>query len=225
VPFEAIDGTPVDTIDLRQIAANRFELLTAFRYRRATGEPIVIDAGTRTDLASVPTFLWWFVASHGRHTLPAVLHDSLVAKAETFEGRVAADLVFLEALADREIGWWRRRVIWSAVTYGTVWKYRRAFLVLMGAQIIAGSAAVYWFSWHGAGIAGIVLPVAGALVWGRFSWAVLLGTYVGPGLVPACLTVLATLAVASAFNLGRKLIGALPPGEPILVTPYRQPWP
>jgi hypothetical protein len=227
VSFETIDGTPIDTIHLRQVAANRFELLTAFRYRRANeaGEPIVVDAGTRTDLASVPTFLWWFVASHGRYTLPAVLHDSLVAKAETFESRAEADWIFLEALADRGIGWWRRRIMWSAVTYGTLWKYRRALLVLMAAQIILGSAAVYWFSWHGAWIAWVFLPAGVALVWGRFFWAVVLGTYVGPLLAPGCLTVLATIGTASLANLARKVIGRLASGEPIFVTLYRQRWP
>src|SRR5262245_9192911 len=53
------------------------------RDAETTGDPparVVIpptDGGGKTDLASVPPFMWWLVASYGNHTRAALLHDAL----------------------------------------------------------------------------------------------------------------------------------------------------
>jgi len=47
----------------------------------------MIPAGMVTDLASVPRFMWGVVASYGRHTIPAMLHDRGCYVADPLKGR------------------------------------------------------------------------------------------------------------------------------------------
>src|SRR3712207_7018749 len=54
-----------------------FPYTTLFR-SDADGRVYPIRAHTETDLASVKGPLWWLVASYGRHTKAALLHDELV---------------------------------------------------------------------------------------------------------------------------------------------------
>lgn len=75
MPFD-----PDEPVELKQIGRNTFRLLKPFAYvdtGRARYE-IVPDKVGDTDLASVPWILWWFVASYGRHTRAALVHDQLV---------------------------------------------------------------------------------------------------------------------------------------------------
>ena len=107
----------------------------AFVFDRQTA-PILtgVDRWT-TDLASVPKFLWGVVPSYGRHTLPALMHDTLCQEAETeqqerpevapysrFERR-RADQLFRVALADAaNMGLVRRWLMWAAVRlHGAPW--------------------------------------------------------------------------------------------------------
>ncbi len=73
------------------------------------------DPNNSTDLASVPAYLWWFVASHGKHTLPALLHDQLVDDRDQAPKREEADLVFRYALRESDVSWLRRRLMYIAV--------------------------------------------------------------------------------------------------------------
>ncbi len=248
--FEDTQGNPISTVDLRQCAANEFLLLTRFCYVPAdsSNSAILVDEGTRTDLASVPFWLWWFVASHGRHTLPAVLHDSLVRCSTSFDERSRADDLFLEALEDRKIGWFRRRIMWTAVTLATYWKYRRPTLAVMVLQILLGIAAAFVLSWHDfvwtwsvsdgsatldTGKVGpllpVVYPLVAAFLWRRRWPAVALGTYISPFLAPAVISVLATVVLTSVPNILRWAVSLLPfvdrPDGPIFVRPTKIPWP
>ena len=65
-----------------------------------SGDPIVVDESTlpRSDLASVPLALTWFVSRHGRHTPAALVHDRLVRSGSTYDERIRADDIFLEAM-------------------------------------------------------------------------------------------------------------------------------
>src|SRR5688572_14147284 len=107
MPFLTADGRPLDELLLAQRPADgyRFEVRAPFVYldpvtgRRyaipaapgapASGAPASGSFGAAagagphgvTDLASVPMSLWSFIASYGRQSAPAVLHDerSIVA--------------------------------------------------------------------------------------------------------------------------------------------------
>lgn len=134
------------TIDLRQLPERgrmtvRFELLDDLGYttRPPDGSDAsgpmwsrsavehVVPAGFVTDLASVPELLWGVIASYGRQTLPAVLHDQLyatAARADTLPRarrlRWDADVLFRSTLRESGAGPVRQWLMWAAVrTFGT----------------------------------------------------------------------------------------------------------
>jgi hypothetical protein len=162
VPF-----SPDEPVQLEQVARNRFRLLKGFSYTDPRGETHDIDPGGvgESDLASVPWILWWFVASYGRHTRAALVHDQLVDQIE----RHLADRVFRDALKEAGVRWMRRWLIWTAVsfetTFRTLWRpfdatrpgvrtQRTGRLVTVGgflavfAHLAFGVALAVW-SWDG----------------------------------------------------------------------------
>ncbi|MEK8228312.1 DUF1353 domain-containing protein [Oerskovia sp. M15] len=142
VPGDPDRWTTATTVDLRQLPVTGrwkvyFEVLTEFGHtsrpadeqspdgpvwRRAAVEQIV-PRGLVTDLASVPMPLWGVIASYGRQTLPAILHDA-ASRALAESGRPAsaaradrgaADLLFRETLTLSGTGPVRRWLMWAAV--------------------------------------------------------------------------------------------------------------
>jgi hypothetical protein len=110
-------------IQLEQIDRNRFNLLAGFSYtdpkgRKHTVEPKLVG---KSDLSSVPWFLWWFIASYGRHTAAALLHDQLIDAID----RRYADWVFRSALKESGTPFFRRWLMWTAVSLETT--FRTAF--------------------------------------------------------------------------------------------------
>jgi hypothetical protein len=96
-----------------------------------------------TDLASVPFWLWWFVASYGLHTRAALLHDQLV-DVEQFD-RVEADRVFRLALEESKVRWMRRWLMWTAVSIATMaLKARARFAVFVGTLGLFLGLVVAW---------------------------------------------------------------------------------
>src|SRR3712207_4375753 len=103
-----------------------FPYTTLFR-SDADGRVYPTRAHTETDLASVKWPLWWLVASYGRHTKAALLHDELVEPTPDYPIKVPrreADRLFFEALKESGFGppekrkrpsWTRRWFIWAAV--------------------------------------------------------------------------------------------------------------
>src|SRR5207244_8687600 len=81
---------------------------------------VVVWTDFVTDLASVPWPFWWLVASYGRHTRAAIVHDSLVGRgARIHVPRKTADHIFLVALEDDADGkhgsYVRHQLTWVAV--------------------------------------------------------------------------------------------------------------
>jgi hypothetical protein len=81
----------------------------------------------RTDLASVPSFMWWLVASYGNHTRAALLHDALVPDGDVTASsmeRTAADRLLLSALREpgqQKGGAFRHWLMWAAASvFGTM---------------------------------------------------------------------------------------------------------
>jgi hypothetical protein len=81
---------------------------------------------TSTDLASIPPFLWGLIASYGRHTMPAILHDvrcdaskaaaAAGGRAHTAYLRRRADQQFRHTLkAHADQGVVTRYIMWCAV--------------------------------------------------------------------------------------------------------------
>jgi hypothetical protein len=93
------------------------------------GSKVVVppNQGGRTDLASVPSFMWWLVASYGNHTRAALLHDALVVDEDGIEppiARTAADRILLSALREpgqQKGGAFRHWLMWAAASvFGTM---------------------------------------------------------------------------------------------------------
>src|SRR6185312_2248520 len=121
MPFFDEQGAPLDRIYLVQRSPRHFQLLRPISFLEA-GRPesqrIVVPAhdpelpavgDNQTDLASVPPFLWGLVASYGRQTAAALLHDHLSDVARhgdptmRIRRRREADRLFGVALLDSGI--------------------------------------------------------------------------------------------------------------------------
>lgn len=81
-----------------------------------------------SDLTSVPALFTWLVPKSGDHLPAALIHDGLVRDAGFAPehigadlGRVEADRVFRDAMADSGTGVIRRWIVWTAVTLATIW--------------------------------------------------------------------------------------------------------
>lgn len=237
-PFEDLDGNPLLTIELRQVGPKDFQLMKGFKWfdRTRNDEEHVVpphdpaNPQDNTDLASVPSFLWWFIASYGHHTAAALLHDHLMKGCKNITDRREADRLFRVALQDVKSGVFRPWIMWAAVSIQAMGKFqRRSFFPLMVAQVAAGIALMWlsfwidlfdmptWF-W-------LVIPAAGSLLWLREFLVPLIGTYVGAFLLPATSFVLATILVRTLMRLAWWIVkgGNLPDGEGPFVKPYRVP--
>ena len=156
MPFLKPEGEgPGDPeVVLKQVGPNSFQLLHGFRYQVPPTDVIHVvpahdpsrpptDPNNSTDLASVPFWLWWFVASYGLHTRAALLHDQLVDEEQL--DRSEADRVFRLALEESKVRWMRRWLMWTAVSMATVaLKARMRFAAFVGALVLFVGLLVAW---------------------------------------------------------------------------------
>lgn len=156
MPFLKLDGEgPGDPeVVLKQVGPNSFQLLHGFRYQVPPNGVIHLvpahdparppaEPNNSTDLASVPFWLWWFVASYGLHTRAALLHDQLVDVQKM--DRVESDRVFRLALEESKVRWMRRWLMWAAVSLATMALKRRArFAAFVLALIVFVGFLVAW---------------------------------------------------------------------------------
>lgn len=188
VVFRRVDSDDPARIVLRQIDETTFELMEWFRYSGSAGAWVVTrgDLG-RTDLASIPTFLSWFVRRYGAHTLAALLHDHLVHNGRRLDppvSRAQADDIFLTALTELDVPYLRSRLMWCAVALATLWRSSaraRWLLRLWMALSAVGIGVLVWGLltlnlWLVAG--AVLAPIPACLLWGRRRrGAALLGGY------------------------------------------------
>jgi uncharacterized protein DUF1353 len=153
MPFLDADGVPPAHIKLEQLRepdgqlSAYFDVLEPFEYRDdRLGTTVLVPAhGDPTDLASVPWVLWWLIATYGRHTGAAIVHDTLVVDRMTREERVRADTIFFHALEESGNNWLRHRLMWAAVSWGlTMRKAAPVLFVLFTLHVLAYWAAVAW---------------------------------------------------------------------------------
>jgi hypothetical protein len=108
-----------------------FQLRRRIGYVDRTYGELVVPAdlgGFYSDLTSVPALFTWLVPKSGDHLPAALIHDGLVRKAGRPPehigvdiGRVDADRVLRDAMADSGTGVVRRWIVWTAVTLATMW--------------------------------------------------------------------------------------------------------
>lgn len=103
-----------------------------------------IPAGYRTDFATVPRLVAWFVPRFGRYTRAAVLHDWLITDAIP-AGRVTpvdADGLFRRVMREQGVSAPRRWVMWAGVRWGSLFGGRHAGWLVTAPAVLAVSVAV-----------------------------------------------------------------------------------
>ena len=244
MPFRTDDGRPLDELVLAQRPADgyRFHVRAPFVYddpesgrsyrvpARPPGAPDPAPdereprAHGITDLASVPMWLWSFIASYGRQSAPAVLHDERSVDAAELGDRGAAlaqrredDRVFRTALREQRVPLLRSWIMWAWVSadrereFGGVAGVLLLVQVVVGALLVIGaSVAAFWQPWW---LLLVLAPALAALPWAFAGLAplVLLLTYSSAVLVP-----LIALHVASVvpFRLIEAIVEVLSGGNP-----------
>jgi hypothetical protein len=234
MPFLTDDDQPLEELLLAQRPANgyRFELRAPVvyvdpesgrRYRvPARGE--ASGSHGLTDLASVPTPLWGFIASYGRQSAPAVLHDEQSVRAAELEDRRAAleqrrvdDRVFRTALLEQGVPRLRALLMWAWVSAdrerGLGGAAGWLLIAQVGLGVIALVAAVvlaivFGQPWW---LVLIAAPALAALWWGGLARLVIALTYPLALFGPLLLVVLAALGV---FRLVEAIVELVSGGDP-----------
>jgi hypothetical protein len=224
MPFHALEGNGPAEVVLKQIGDNLFEVEEGFRYdlpdASATYE---VPEGFHTDLASVPWFLWWLVASHGHHTRAALVHDTLIGSDALVEiPRKEADWVLYTALEDtaaneKKGSWMRHWMTWVAVcVFGTMRQCAKFLFALFLLNVVVVwfaliSGLTGWDPWARGWVWWLVAGIAGAagFLWAfnpqadrRLSSRLWPIGAIGLALVtPALIVVLATALIVAAIDL------------------------
>ncbi|GLI27823.1 hypothetical protein ARHIZOSPH14_20650 [Agromyces rhizosphaerae] len=152
MPFSDDEGGPLERIVLAQRPADgyEFDVLEPIRYDDPVDGGAYRAQPAATDLASVPPFLWSFIASYGRQSAPAVLHDAQSRAADELGDRGAVlaqrrvdDRVFRTALLEQGVPLLRAWLMWSWVSADRTIRYSAAGLgVLLVLQTVVGAALV-----------------------------------------------------------------------------------
>jgi hypothetical protein len=99
------------------------------RFLSARFGEVVIPAKTISDGASVPRVFWTIFSPYdGDYFDAAVVHDAIYRNKDTPFSRKDADLIFLEAMEDLGVGWFKRRAVFRSVRLGggKAWEVNRA---------------------------------------------------------------------------------------------------
>jgi hypothetical protein len=154
----------------QQVGDLDWKLVEPLRYRGHTDE-FVVPKGSETDFASVPGAFQWLIPRSGRYTKAAVLHDYLWRHIDEIGiGRSDADGIFRRAMAELDVPFLRRWLMWAAVRANSLRKSRLRdgpgdipkillLIVFPGLLVIAGGLLVLVFL-----LAFYVLELVTALV-------------------------------------------------------------
>jgi hypothetical protein len=235
MPFISADGSPLTSIELGQVPPTdyRFQLRQAVGYQEPGTDAVYwapphipSDApadGNRTDIASVPQFLWSFIASYGRQSAPAVVHDHRAVLALSLDDDAAAlaqrredDRVFLVGLREQRVPALRSSLMWAWVSVERYLRHAPGRAVLLLLQV-ALSVAVILVGCVLAITAGpawlllLLVPLAAAFLWGS-QWRLLVVLSYGSALLLP-LVLLHLLAVLP-FRLAEFVVELVRGGHP-----------
>ena len=108
-------------VDFRYIDGYRWEILTTVVYDTPTypGDSVTIPAGSTTDFASIPKFLWNILPPTGQYGLAAVVHDRLWNHPVLDSGQklspLEVDDIFNRAMKELDVPDMTRLTIYFAV--------------------------------------------------------------------------------------------------------------
>ncbi|MEV7647382.1 DUF1353 domain-containing protein [Arthrobacter sp. NPDC089319] len=180
MPFyqDAAATEPLTAIHLVQRTKRCFQLVQPIYYRADPASAVIriaahdLSAGLKnnsTDLASVPTWMWGLIASYGRQTAPALLHDQRMATCaelppnEALRRRRGYDEEFRRALLDTGVAALRARLMWAGVSVQAYLEHSRGRGLLLAVSIGVAALALIAGIWLAAAGAG-QLPLAGAVL-------------------------------------------------------------
>ena len=108
---------------LKHVDGHWWDMAEPLVYEDNRGDTIAVQRGFRTDIASIPWAARPLIGPKaGKYAKPAVDHDWLYQHPEdgVEEPRTKrqVDQIFLEAMKDVGITWWRRSVMYFAVKFG-----------------------------------------------------------------------------------------------------------
>jgi hypothetical protein len=199
MPFFDEHGEPLTRVFLVQRSPRCFQLLRPISFLEAgrpeaervrvpahdVDKPAVGD--NATDLASVPTFLWGLIASYGRQTSAALLHDHLSDEArrgDPADGirlRRVADRLFGVALVESGVPRLRAWIMRSYVSIEKFAEFRRWQVLLMVVHVALAVLSIYaaigiavgwWSPWWSLGL--VLAPAVSSALWGRDAVAMLI---------------------------------------------------
>ncbi len=104
----------------------RFRLVKPLMFLyKPTDEIFTVPAGFPTDLASIPKAFQNVASKLGKNIKAAILHDYLYAKG--FTTKKLADKIFLIAMKECGVKFWKRRLMYLAVKWfgGSAWAEHR----------------------------------------------------------------------------------------------------
>lgn len=91
-----------------------FRVSHYYRYISSLGE-VCVPTGFITDGASIPRVFWSALSPFGDYFPAALIHDFLYSPRNTRYTRLQADTIFLEAMCNLGVAWYRRNTIYRAV--------------------------------------------------------------------------------------------------------------
>ena len=247
MPFTDLNGNELRSLPLIYRLGRDFQVAEAFCWRdpRDSDRVLTIPAhdfslppgeGNSTDFASVPPFLWGLIASFGKQTLPAILHDSLTTVAQLapadqrLELRRTADEYFRISLIDSGMHQLRARGMWASVGMERYVRFAGRLGVAIIAQLSIGvlaiiAAVALGIVAHPLWLLLALVPAIAALAWGKNMDLVLAASYLGALYAP----LVAAAFIGSRFEqllaisvwAGTGTPGPLPKAEPTLRWPDR----
>lgn len=239
MPFVDSDRNKLLTVELGQapLAAPTFQLRRRFGWYEQTSDGSLpaeegitwADAhvpddhpspGNRTDLASVPPIFWGLIASYGRQTAPAVLHDSecwkvredqrtgAIGSLEALARRRRIDRAFRLGLRELDVPPFMAWLMWTFVSLESYAKHAVGRFIGMlalgtlGLGLVVGSVVLAILGQPLWGLVALVLPVGTSAIAGGRWQLQLWVAYAGALMLPVALfSVLAYLPFFVVENL------------------------
>jgi len=226
MPFLDADGAPLPPLRLSYLGGRDFRVEQPFRWVDPhDGATFAVPAGQRTDLASVPSFLWGLVASYGHQTLPAILHDTLSDRADHAPAgtrdavRRDADLRFRRALVESGVTVLRARTMWTAVALNRYAVFRMPIAILLFVQAIASivaivGAVVLAALGHPWWLLVLPAPAVLAIPWWRDADLALCSAYLGALYLPLIVAAAVSSAIEYLVAFVAWIVGGRPGPAP-----------
>ena len=101
-----------------------WELLQPLTYITDANEVIIVPVGFRTDLATTPRILWWWIPPDWKYSKAAVLHDYLIVS-----GSIPwddANVMFYHAMKDLGVRGIKDNVMYWAVCF---WRWFKLYVL------------------------------------------------------------------------------------------------